>query len=111
VIVQGAVRTREYERDGTKQRIVEVRPDTIGRLDRAERRPDTEANSDGFWHNFEPESYIILVGNAQELLADRCELAFALLYLQEAIYWHVRETLQLPTWPAYLDAIDAGRLA
>jgi single-strand DNA-binding protein len=30
VMVQGAVRTREYERDGAKHRIVEVRADTIG---------------------------------------------------------------------------------
>jgi single-strand DNA-binding protein len=46
VMVQGAVRTREYERDGAKHRIVEVRADIIGKLDRAERRSDTEANSD-----------------------------------------------------------------
>ncbi len=45
-MVQGAVRTREYERDGAKHRIVEVRADTIGKLDRAERRSDTEVNSD-----------------------------------------------------------------
>ena len=46
VMVQGAVRTREYERDGAKHRIVEVRADSIGKLDRAERRSDIEANSD-----------------------------------------------------------------
>ena len=46
VMVQGAVRTREYERDGAKHRIVEVRAETIGKLDRTERRSDTEANSD-----------------------------------------------------------------
>ena len=46
VMVQGAVRTREYERDGAKHRIVEVRADTIGKLDRAERGSDTEANTD-----------------------------------------------------------------
>ena len=46
VMVQGAVRTREYERDGAKHRIGEVRADTIGKLDRTERRSDTEANSD-----------------------------------------------------------------
>ncbi len=46
VMVQGAVRTREYERDGAKHRIVEVRADTIGKLDRAERRPDTEGNTE-----------------------------------------------------------------
>ena len=46
VMVQGAVRTREYERDGAKHRIVEVRAETIGKLDRTERRSDTEANAD-----------------------------------------------------------------
>ena len=46
VMVQGAVRARDYERDGAKHRIVEVRADTIGKLDRAERRSDTEVNSD-----------------------------------------------------------------
>lgn len=29
--VQGAVRTREYERDGIRQRITEVRADTVGK--------------------------------------------------------------------------------
>jgi len=41
-MVQGAVRTREYERDGVKHRAVEVRADTVGKLDRAERRTETE---------------------------------------------------------------------
>jgi hypothetical protein len=36
-MVQGALRTREYERDGVKHRVVEVRADAIGKLDRAER--------------------------------------------------------------------------
>jgi hypothetical protein len=44
--MEGAVRTREYERDGAKHRIVEVRADSIGKLDRAERRSDIEANSE-----------------------------------------------------------------
>ena len=35
VMVQGAVRTREYEREDAKHRIVEVRADTIGKLGRA----------------------------------------------------------------------------
>ena len=43
VLVQGAVRTREYEREGVKQRIVELRADTIGKLDRAARRLESEA--------------------------------------------------------------------
>ena len=46
VMVQGAVRTREYERDGVKHRIVEVRADTIGKLDRAERRAEVEGERD-----------------------------------------------------------------
>ena len=45
-MVQGAVRTREYERDGVKQRVVEIRADTIGKLDRAERRLDTDVDPD-----------------------------------------------------------------
>jgi hypothetical protein len=46
-LVQGTVRTREYERDGAKHRIVEVRADTIGKLDRAERRAEAEGEPDG----------------------------------------------------------------
>jgi single-strand DNA-binding protein len=46
VMVQGAVRTREYERDGAKRRIVEVRADTIGKLDRAEGRAEAECDPD-----------------------------------------------------------------
>ena len=42
VFVQGAVRTREHEREGVKQRIVELRADTIGKLDRAARRLESE---------------------------------------------------------------------
>jgi single-strand DNA-binding protein len=45
VMVQGAVRTRDYERDGVKHRIVEVRADTIGKLDRAERRAEADADA------------------------------------------------------------------
>ncbi len=46
VMVQGAVRVREYERDGLKQRVVEVRAETVGKLDRAERRSETEGQPD-----------------------------------------------------------------
>ena len=46
VMVQGAVRTREYERDGIRQRITEVRADSIGKLDRAERRSEAESEPD-----------------------------------------------------------------
>ena len=45
VMVQ-AVRTREYERDGVKHRVVEVRADTIGKLDRAERRTESDVDPD-----------------------------------------------------------------
>jgi single-strand DNA-binding protein len=41
LMVQGAVRSREYERDGVKHRIFELRADTIAKLDRAERRQDS----------------------------------------------------------------------
>ena len=41
-MVQGAVRTREYERDGIKQRVTELRADSVGKLDRAERRVESE---------------------------------------------------------------------
>src|SRR3954452_65307 len=46
VMVQGAVRTREYERDGAKYRIVESRADPIGKLDRAELRAEAEGEPD-----------------------------------------------------------------
>ena len=42
VMVQGSVRTREYEKDGVRHRIFELRADSIGKLDRAERRQDTD---------------------------------------------------------------------
>ena len=38
LIIQGALRSREYEKDGTKHRVFELRADTIAKLDRAERR-------------------------------------------------------------------------
>jgi single-stranded DNA-binding protein len=46
VMVQGAVRTREYDRDGVKQRVFELRADTVGKLDRAERRQDADIEPD-----------------------------------------------------------------
>jgi single-strand DNA-binding protein len=46
VLAQGAVRTREYERDGVKHRVVELRADTIGKLDRVERRLDSDVDPD-----------------------------------------------------------------
>jgi len=41
LIVQGAVRSREYDRDGVKHRVFELRADTIAKLDRAERRQES----------------------------------------------------------------------
>jgi single-stranded DNA-binding protein len=45
VMVQGLVRTREYDHDGIKHRITEVR-DSIGKLDSAERRTESEGDSE-----------------------------------------------------------------
>lgn len=42
LMVQGPVRSREYERDGMKQRVFELRAEAIAKPDRAERRQDTE---------------------------------------------------------------------
>jgi single-strand DNA-binding protein len=42
VMVQGSVRTREYEKDGLRHRVFELRVDSIGKLDRAERREPGE---------------------------------------------------------------------
>ena len=46
VLVQGPLRTREYDRDGVTHRIVELRADSIGKLDRAVRRDDADAGPD-----------------------------------------------------------------
>jgi single-strand DNA-binding protein len=46
VMVQGSVRTREYEKDGVRHRVFELRADGIGKLDRAERRDPSENGSD-----------------------------------------------------------------
>ena len=46
VMVQGAVRTREFEINGAKHRVAEVRADSIGKLDRTERRTETEGEAD-----------------------------------------------------------------
>ena len=46
LMVQGSVRTREYERDGQRQRVCELRADTIAKLDRAERRQEADAEAD-----------------------------------------------------------------
>src|SRR4051794_11318266 len=44
-MVQGAVRTREFERDGIRQPITEVRAESVGKLDFAERAVDSGNNS------------------------------------------------------------------
>ena len=46
VLIQGALRSREYEKDGVKHRIVELRADSIGKLDRAVRREEGEPRSE-----------------------------------------------------------------
>jgi single-strand DNA-binding protein len=48
VLVQGVVRTREFESDGVKQRTFELRADTIARLSRTDRsgtQPDEGSDS------------------------------------------------------------------
>ena len=45
-MVQGPVRSREYERDRVKHRMFELRADTIAKLDRAERRQDTDVDGE-----------------------------------------------------------------
>ncbi len=44
--MQGTVRTREFERDGVHQRITELRADSVGKLDRAERASDRDRDPD-----------------------------------------------------------------
>ena len=39
-MVQGSLRSREYESDGVQRRIFELRADTVAKLDRAERREE-----------------------------------------------------------------------
>jgi single-strand DNA-binding protein len=43
LLVQGPLRSREYEKDGLKLRVTELRADSIGKLDRAVRREDGDA--------------------------------------------------------------------
>src|SRR5215813_12407071 len=45
VLVRGALRSREYEKDGESHRVYELRADTIAKLDRAERRDERETES------------------------------------------------------------------
>jgi single-strand DNA-binding protein len=46
LLVQGPLRSREYEKDGLKHRVTELRADRIGKLDRAVRRDEGEARPD-----------------------------------------------------------------
>ena len=46
LMVQGSILTREYERDGQRHRVCELRADTIAKLDRAERRQEADAEAD-----------------------------------------------------------------
>jgi single-strand DNA-binding protein len=46
LMVQGTVRSREYQRDGVKHRVFECRADTIAKLDRAERRHEGDVEPD-----------------------------------------------------------------
>ncbi len=46
LMVRGAARSREYQRDGVKHRVFELRADSIAKLDRAERRNESDAEPD-----------------------------------------------------------------
>jgi single-strand DNA-binding protein len=46
VMVQGPVRSREYEKDGARHRVFELRAETIGKLDRTERQEPVGAGDD-----------------------------------------------------------------
>src|SRR5690348_2777702 len=46
VMVQGPVRTCEFERDAVRQRITEVRADSVGKVDRANRVTNINTNRD-----------------------------------------------------------------
>jgi single-strand DNA-binding protein len=46
VMVQGSLRSRDYQRDGVQRRIFELRADTVAKLDRAERREEESTPSD-----------------------------------------------------------------
>ena len=46
VMVQGPVRTREYDKDGIRNRVFELRAETIGKLDRTERQEPATGTED-----------------------------------------------------------------
>src|SRR2546427_1366588 len=43
LMVQGSLRSREYEKDGVKHRVFELRADAIAKLDRAERKEEQDS--------------------------------------------------------------------
>ena len=45
-MVQGPVRTREYEKDGIRNRVFALRAETIGKLDRTERQEPATGTED-----------------------------------------------------------------
>ena len=47
-MVQGSVRTREYHKDRVKHRVFELRADSIGKLDRAERKQEGDVEPEGY---------------------------------------------------------------
>jgi single-strand DNA-binding protein len=46
VMVQGSVRTREYEKDGIRNRVFQLRAETIGNLHRTERQEPATGTED-----------------------------------------------------------------
>ena len=46
VMVQGSLRSRDYQSDGVQRRIFELRADTVAKLDRAKRREEESTPSD-----------------------------------------------------------------
>ena len=46
VLIQGTLRSREYEKDGVKRCVFELRADTIGKLDRAVRKQNGDPEPD-----------------------------------------------------------------
>lgn len=46
VLMQYALRSREYEKEGVKHHVVELRADSLGKRDRAVRREEGEPHSE-----------------------------------------------------------------
>jgi hypothetical protein len=45
-LVQGTLRSREYEKDGVKHHVFELRADTVGKLDRPVRKQNGDPEPD-----------------------------------------------------------------